>query len=371
MPPETSPPSNVNPEVRPTRAAWITFGLLLAAAILSVCAIYGMLWKPLFLAAVLASSLGGWHDRLTRRIRQRRALAAAIFTIGVVLLFLLPLAALTTVVVSQAIGAADFIRTTLESGGMVELIKELPQWLQGVATWIHSAITDQASDLSSRAATGFAAAGIVRLAFTTTTNFILNTILMLVAFNALLSDGPRLSAWVREISPLIGRQTSDLLAEFRTVSKSVLTSMMATAGVQAVIATVGYLIAGVPQPFFFGPLTFFAALIPVVGTALVALPLSALILFLGHPWKALFLVVWSVAVVGLVDNLVKPWLMKGGTRLHGVVVFFALLGGGLLLGPVGLIVGPLAVTFLLAMIRLGQRDFARRVPLQDHLTKPS
>ena len=168
--------------------------------------------------------------------------------------------------------------------------------------------------------------------------------------------GAALSAWVHQISPLIGRQTSDLLVEFRTVSKSVLT----TAGVQAAIATIGYLIAGVPQPFFFGPLTFFAALIPVVGTSLVALPLSALILLLGHPWKALFLVLWSLAVVGLVDNLLKPWLMRGGTRLHGVVVFFALLGGGLLLGPVGLIVGPLAVTFLLAMIRLGQRDFARR-----------
>ena len=121
---------------------------------------------------------------------------------------------------------------------------------------------------------------------------------MLVAFNFLLSDGPRLATWIQEISPLIGRQTSDLLDEFRTVSKSVSTSMMATAGAQALVATVGYLIAGVPQPFFFGPHSFFAALVPFVGTSLVALPLSALILFLGHPWKALFLVLWALVAVG-------------------------------------------------------------------------
>ena len=63
-------------------------------------------------------------------------------------------------------------------------------------------------------------------------------------------------------------------------------------------------------------------------------------------------------VVGLVDNFLKPLLMRGKMKLHGVVVFLALVGGVFVFGPVGLIAGPLSVTFCMAMITIGQRDFS-------------
>jgi predicted PurR-regulated permease PerM len=85
-------------------------------------------------------------------------------------------------------------------------------------------------------------------------------------------------------------------------------------------------------------------------------------LLLGKTGAGIFLAIWAALVVGLVDNLLKPLLMKGGMRLHGAIVFFALVGGVIWFGPVGLIAGPLAVTFFLAMVRLGQRDFSAPPP---------
>jgi len=140
------------------------------------------------------------------------------------------------------------------------------------------------------------------------------------------------------------------------VSRSVLGSTVITAGVQAVAATVGYLIVQVPHAVFFGLATFFCAFIPAVGTALVVLPLAGLLFLQGHPWKAVFLLAWAILVVGTIDNLLKPFLIRGGVRLPAAVIFLSLFGGIVLFGPLGFIAGPLIVTFFLSMLKLGRRE---------------
>jgi predicted PurR-regulated permease PerM len=78
---------------------------------------------------------------------------------------------------------------------------------------------------------------------------------------------------------------------------------------------------------------------------------------MGHPYMAAFLAVWGVVVVGLIDNVAKPFLMKGDVEMHGAVVFFALIGGIAAFGMIGLLIGPLAVAMLLAILRMYKRDF--------------
>ncbi len=72
---------------------------------------------------------------------------------------------------------------------------------------------------------------------------------------------------------------------------------------------------------------------------------------------AVFLTVWGLAVVGLSDNLVKPMLIRNGIRMNGVVILFALLGGLGAFGPIGLLVGPLALAVLVAALRIYQREY--------------
>jgi predicted PurR-regulated permease PerM len=144
-------------------------------------------------------------------------------------------------------------------------------------------------------------------------------------------------------------QFDRLLQSLRDVSKSVVAGNVLTGAAQAAVATAGYAIARVPSPLLVGLMTFFASFVPSIGVAAVGLPAAGLLVLLGHPWWALFLVGWVTVPVGLVDNVLRPLLMRGRAHLHGALVFFSLMGGLLLFGFAGLIVGPLALVLFLAL----------------------
>jgi predicted PurR-regulated permease PerM len=175
-------------------------------------------------------------------------------------------------------------------------------------------------------------------------------------------QGDQLVAWLDDLSPLGRGQTGELFAEFKRISYAVILSTIITSAVQAVAALIGYLIARVPNPLFFTALTFLAAFIPAVGAGVVCLAVSLLVFLTGHPYAALFLAAWGLIVVSLVDNLIKPLLIKAGMQMNGAVVFFSLIGGLAAFGGVGLLLGPLIVTFLLSLLRIYSRDLKAATP---------
>jgi predicted PurR-regulated permease PerM len=206
-------------------------------------------------------------------------------------------------------------------------------------------------------AQGGKAAQAVGAAVAATGSFLFQAAMMLIALFFLLAHGDACVEWLDNVSPLKKGQTRELLSEFKRVSYSVVVSTLITAGVQASAALVGYYIARVPHPLFFGAVTFFVAFIPAFGAGGVCLTLAALLWLTGHPYMALFLAIWGLTVVALVDNIVKPFLIKRGMELHGAIVFFSLVGGLLALGAIGLLVGPLIVSLFLALLRIWHRDF--------------
>ncbi len=342
-----------------SRTSWVAYGVLLTASILLFLAVVWPLWEPLFLAAVLAGILKPATDRISGWLGNRDKLGAALMSTAVVLLLLLPFAAVITIALREALAAYTFVRETLQEGGLNALAGKLPDHLEEPLRDLISRLPVDPQRLSQQAAArGMVAASVIGDILGILSQLLLDLGMFLVAFYAMLLDGKRLLVWLEKISPLPNGQTTELLVRFRHVSRSVVGSSVITAAAQGGVATIGYVIASVPNPLFFGLLTFFAAFLPSVGTAIVAYPLCGLLLLLGLTWQAIFLAVWAAVVVGLVDNLLKPILIRGGVQIHGVVVFFSLIGGMLMLGGIGLIVGPLAVSFFLTMIRFGRRDFA-------------
>lgn len=316
----------------------------------------------LVFAAVLAATLYPLHKRLTRKLRGRYNISAALLCLGVLTLILLPIGGLGAVLVTEVIRGTNFVIETIRSDGMTALIDKLPGNLQGLARRAVELLVPDPENLDAelkrRAGQhGGEVARLVTRTLAVTGRGIVQTTLSLVALFLFLVDGKDLVAWLEKNSPLIPGQLSELLREFRKVSTSVLVSSLVTAGVQTLVALVGYLIARLPQTFFFSIVTFFIAFIPAVGAGGACLAAALLLLALGKPWAALFLAVW-VAPVGLVDNLVKPILVKRDVHMHGGIIFFALLGGLTAFGTVGLLLGPLFVTFLVATVRIYKRDFA-------------
>jgi predicted PurR-regulated permease PerM len=181
--------------------------------------------------------------------------------------------------------------------------------------------------------------------------------MLLIALFFFLTDGGRLLAWLERYVPLRPGQFRTLVEDFRQTSVSVLFASLGTAAIQTAAALVGYLIARAPNPAFLVLATFVLALVPAVGGSVMVIAVGLLLLATGKTIAGVFLVVWGAAVVSISDNIARPYLLKGGMELHGGLVFFALLGGLATFGGIGLLVGPLVLTFLVAVLKLYRREF--------------
>ena len=349
---------------RPRARRWFFTTMVLLSCVLLAVLIRPLL-SPFLIAAVLAGVLWPLQVRLTRRLRGQRQFAATLLLLGTLLALVGPVAGISAFVINEAAEGASFVVDTLRSHGVEGLMNEVPESVRGVVQegvaavekhigpdirrTFERGVNDQASKLA--AAVGGALAATWGLLF--------NMAMVFIAMYFLLTQGAECVAWLDETLPLRGGQTHELLNEFKRTSYAVVVSTLVTAAVQAGAAAIGYLIARVPHPIFFAVLTFFGAFIPAVGAASFALLAAVLLLITGHPYLALFLALWALTVVALVDNIVKPLLLRGGMDMPGAVVFFALIGGLSAFGPIGLLLGPLTVAFFVALTRIYKRDFAR------------
>jgi len=324
----------------------ILLGLVLLASILLP------FWSALVFAAVLAGIFSGLQRRLSKRLGGRRAVAAGLLTVLVLLAVLLPLAAVATLLTRQVVGVFQALRAIVQEGGMDGLLARVPGPLRRLADWAveMSGGAESAADWLQllQSQSGKAATGVTKV-LTSISQAGLEAALLLIAFYFLLLDGQRLVRWMERGLPMAPGRFRSFLDEFRQVSRAVVVSSVGTAGVQALAALVGFLIARIANALLLTLLTFFMAFIPAVGAASVSVVIAAVLFFQGSTGWALFVAVWGVVVVGLSDNVVKPLLIKGGVEMHGAVIFFALLGGLAAFGPVGLVVGPLVVAFILAL----------------------
>jgi predicted PurR-regulated permease PerM len=340
-------------------ALMIVATVLLALVIMPVA-------TQLLLAAVFAGVLWPLQQWLSKRLGGRRGLAAGALTFGVIVLLLGPVAAMVTLVIRDGADAVRFVQEVVNSSDVAALVNYLPDSARDV---VRDAIDRMPRDLSEimERAGGYRAqaASTVGKALVATGSLAFHAVLMLIAMFFMLVRGDELVRWLDGVSPLPRGRTLELLATFRRVSFAVIASAGVTAAVQAIAALIGFLIARVPSPVFFALATFFFAFIPAIGAAVVCLFAAALLVVTGHPYMAVFLAAWGLVVVGLVDNLVKPLLIRRGLEIHGAIVFFSLIGGLATFGSVGLLLGPLLVAFFLAVLRIYHRDYTpgdSRVP---------
>jgi predicted PurR-regulated permease PerM len=331
---------------------------LLIASLAVVAYVAWPLATALLLAGVLAVVLAPLQRRLSRWLGGRRGIAAGILVVAALFLLVGPLLGLTAFLVKEATDGIRFILEIVRSQGVAGLLDYLPAPLDAYVARALAGLGDL-GQLAQKHITeqGPRAASAVAAAVMATGSLVFDLVMMLIALYFLLVGGKEFLAWLDSVSPLRPGQTKELVAEFKKVSYAVIVATVATAAVQALVAFIGYLIAKVPHPVFFAVLTFFVALIPAIGAAGVCLFAALILLATGHPYMAGFLALWGLAVVGLIDNVVKPFLIKGELEMGGAVVFFALIGGIAAFGMPGLLIGPLAVATFLTLLRMYRRDF--------------
>ena len=157
--------------------------------------------------------------------------------------------------------------------------------------------------------------------------------------------------------PLDRHYQWQLLEEFEEVSRAVVSSTLLAAIVQAVLAGFGFYLAGLGGVFLLTLLTFFGSLVPFVGAAAVWGSASLyLFFFVKNTWAAVGLALWGACVVSTVDNVIKPIVLHGQSKLHPLLALLSVLGGVGALGPIGIFVGPIAVAFLQAALTMLQAE---------------
>ncbi len=349
----------------PTHARRLLIAMLVVAIALMAVLIRPF-WVAFFLAAVISATLRSPMEWLTRKLRGRRQIAATLLTLGVLLAVVLPLAGIGTFLVREVIDGIEWLRKLVASEGLGGLLTRLPDPVENAARRFFQAIPQPQQQIQRIAGEqGQQAAGVVSDVISATGTAVFQTVMMLIALFFMLVDGARLVAWLDRHVPLRPGLLRELIEEFGKTSVSVLTATLATAGIQTLTALVGYLIARAPNVVFFTLATFVVALVPALGGTLMVVTVALVLLATGHLLAGAFLVVWGVAVVSIIDNVARPYLLKGGMELHGGVVFFALLGGLATFGGVGLVLGPLIVTFLLAVLKMYEREYGRGVTPEE------
>jgi predicted PurR-regulated permease PerM len=322
--------------------------------------------EALFLATVLAGALYPWQQRVAARFGGRSKLSAGLLSVCTIVLVLGPIVVVSTVLVQETVEGGRFVASAMQEGGVAGLADKLPPPMNGYARELLNKAPVEPEELDKavheKVSSQQEQAGhYIQRVLGTTFTFLVQTALLVIALFFLLVDGPRLVAWCEEASPLREGQTSELLSEFKSVSVSVIVSSLATGIIQAGVALIGYLIAGVPKPWFFAVVTFFMSFVPAIGAGGTSFVATLILLATGKIGWAIFLGIWGTVAVSLADNLVKPLLAKDGAHMHGAVLFFALVGGMAAFGAIGLIVGPLIVSFLLTLVRIRKRSAQQRV----------
>jgi predicted PurR-regulated permease PerM len=170
--------------------------------------------------------------------------------------------------------------------------------------------------------------------------------------------GDRFAATVDRIARRLGGETGHRqVVVVRSTVKSVFIGMLGTCAVQAVLALIGFWIAGVPQPFLLAMGTFFLSLVPG-GPTVFWLPAALWLNANGSAGWAIFMAVWGLVVVGGADNVVRPLLIGRGVEAPMALIFLGVIGGLLTFGFLGLFIGP---TLLVVAHNLFQEWIGREI----------
>lgn len=338
---------------RVEQARWIA---VMAATAIAVYLCWLML-KP-FLgvvawAVVLVIVFYPVHRRLATRIR-RPGLRALVSCLLVVLIIVLPLIVLTTVVAQELVNVIPNLPAQMSQllNSPTSPFGRLSGWLQtrfGVDTVNSKAfVVDQlrqSSDWllgSSLNVMGNIVGGIVRAFF------------VLFTMYYLFKDGDKIVDRLPAALPLHREQSEAIILRTKEVVSASVYGVVAIAAIQGFLGGIMFWILGIPSPLLWAVLMGFVCMIPLAGSFLVWLPLALYLMVTGHWTKAIILIVWGALVISTVDNLLRPKLVGGQTRLHELLVFFAVLGGISVFGLLGIVLGPVVLAITLGLLQTFQ-----------------
>jgi len=299
-------------------------------------------------AAVLVVVFYPAYSRLASRWGP--TLAAIVCTIGVTLILIIPTLLVAGAFIRQGVEAVQVVERQIQSGHFA-WVNDL--WLRIQARFPDASPTDLTT-LVQRYAEHAAEYFATRLGAVLrhTAVFLFHLSVTILAMFYLFRDGESFVERLREVLPFEELHRERMIDEARELIFASVTSSLAAAVAHGALGGLAFGLTGIRAPIFWGVMMGFFSFVPVIGSALIWAPAAISLMVDGHVVAGIILVIFCSVIVGLVDNILRPWMISGRAEMSGLVVFISVLGGISVFGLLGVVLGPIVVATGASMLDL-------------------
>ena len=291
--------------------------------------------------------LRGQMCRLTGKRKMRRSLAAILLLGETILCFLVPLSLIVWMLLNK------IQHLNLDPQTVIAPIEHISQLIEERTGY----------DLFQSGNIASVAAFIPKVGqylMSGISSFSLNIFALIFVLYFMLIGGEKMEGYINDLLPFSDKNKKEVLDEIYLIVRSNAIGIPLLAIIQGAIALTGYYIFSVPSPLFFGVLTCFATIIPIVGTGLVWVPLTIYLALSGEWGMALGLLLYSVLVLAQVDNLIRFILQKKMADIHPLITIFGVVIGLPLFGFMGIIFGPLLLSMFILCIHIFKTEYLEK-----------
>lgn len=311
-----------------------------------------IIWKmmapfisALALSAIIVTICYPLYEQIREKTpRKNRSVAALITTLSVLIIVIIPLIFIISALVNEAVSVYQMLNTG--QFGIEQSITAFESTAQQFVPGFELNVTEYLRQASEWVARNLGAI------FAGTASTIFLFFIAMIGSFYLFRDGELFTKKLVAISPMPDGQDELVLRRLAVAVRSVATGTVLVALIQGSLTALGLYMFGFERAVLWGSIAAFGALIPSVGTSIVFIPAVSYLLYMGTYVDAVGLTVWGLLAVGLIDNLLGPYLMSRGNEIHPFLVLISVLGGISLFGPIGFIVGPVVVSLFIVLLEL-------------------
>ena len=347
------------------RLAGVIFFSVIALAILyATMMIVWPFLTAIMLGAIIVTVTFGIFRRVRARMGGRSPAAAGVMLVGITFLLIIPIFAIGLLIIQQA----NALIQHMQGGEAQQMLAHLDlthrlAWVQRfVPAFDPAQIEPQRLVMPLvREVPGWVARNGANIVGGIT-GLLVGFFLVLLSAYFFYVEGESILDELAFLSPLPEKYDREFGATVKDVIDATFRGHVVTGLAQGIATMVGLLIARVPGAIFWGAVATVLSLLPFVGAALIWVP-AAIYLFIAAAmgkapyWQPIFLTAWGVLVVSTIDNIIRPWAMKGRAQLPAIPLLFAVLGGMQAFGFVGLVLGPLVFALFMSVIDIYKRSF--------------
>lgn len=289
---------------------------------------------PIMSAAALAYLFYPLYSKLVKKIKIR-TLASLLTCTAIIILVLLPFAIIVPVVGFEIkSGYNNIIEWLNTNSAQTQISGFLPVNLPEIYE-----IKDIIRNLATQSL------GLLQGVISGLPNLILNIFISIFCIYYFLKHGEGIRKIIKEILPLSEDKYKKIFSRFDDISRGMVLGQITIAIIQGVLAGIGFIIFGVPHAILWAFLTTIISIIPLLGAAIVWVPVAIYLLIIGHGngnyIPAAALLIYGTFVISLIDNFLKPKIVGDRANIHPLLVLFGILGGIQLFGIAGILIGPM------------------------------